>query len=245
MRLALISDIHGNLTALEAVLADIAQRQIKEIICLGDVSTGGPHPREVLRRIQALDCPVVMGNNDDWVLSPRLRDCTTQTAQNNQDINLWCTQQHTKADKDFIRTFHPNISWPLPNGKILLFYHGSPRSFSEFIVPTTPNEIFEEAFAGFEADIFIGGHSHMQMFRRYRKKIVINPGSIGRAMDRVFPLEEVRHSPWAEYAILTIEDGGLSVEHRHVQFDIHAFIRDIHTSGMPHAQWLVDKWNLH
>jgi predicted phosphodiesterase len=65
-RVALISDIHGNAVALEAVLADIARRRVDEIVCLGDVAAGGPQPREALERLRTLGCAVVRGNADEW-----------------------------------------------------------------------------------------------------------------------------------------------------------------------------------
>ena len=72
VRLALISDIHGNLPAFDAVLAHISGRNISQIVCLGDVMASGPQPREALARLKALACPVVMGNTDAWMLTPPL-----------------------------------------------------------------------------------------------------------------------------------------------------------------------------
>ena len=67
-RLALISDMHGNALALEAVLADIARRRVDEIVCLGDIAAGRPQPRDALERLRALGCAVVRGNADEWLL---------------------------------------------------------------------------------------------------------------------------------------------------------------------------------
>jgi predicted phosphodiesterase len=69
-RLAIISDIHGNLPALEATLADIASQNIKTILCLGDVATFGPQPRDTMLKLQALNCPVIMGNGDMDISNP-------------------------------------------------------------------------------------------------------------------------------------------------------------------------------
>jgi predicted phosphodiesterase len=71
MRMALISDIHGNLVALEAVMNDLERQGAERMVCLGDVAASGPQPRGVLQRLQALDCPVVMGNADAWLLEPQ------------------------------------------------------------------------------------------------------------------------------------------------------------------------------
>ncbi len=74
MRIALISDIHGNFVALQTVLADIEHEHIDQIVCLGDVTADGPQPVETIRRIQDLGCPVVRGNTDEWFFVPQTYD---------------------------------------------------------------------------------------------------------------------------------------------------------------------------
>ncbi len=69
MRIGLISDIHGNLLALEVVLQELAQEQVDQIICLGDVGALGPQPRQVIERLRYLHCPVILGNTDAWLLT--------------------------------------------------------------------------------------------------------------------------------------------------------------------------------
>src|SRR5581483_9178635 len=167
MRLALISDIHGNLIALKAVLAEITQQNIDHILCLGDVAAFGPQPLQVLARLQTLGCPVVMGNTDAALLNPQLLQPAAEPTSRNQDIQRWNAQQLTEADKTYISSFQATINYPLARGKTLLAYHGSPRSFRERLLPTTSEEDLEQAFAGCKADIMVGGHTHMQMFRRY------------------------------------------------------------------------------
>ena len=243
MRLALISDIHGNKVALDAVLDAIATEKIEHIVCLGDVAATGPQPQKVVERLKKLGCPIVMGNTDAYLLNPQLKETEDTFQQYIQDIGLWCSQQLSDADKAFMNTFQPTIEYPLDSGKILLSYHGSPRSYNEQIHPVTPEEQLAEAFAGFSATIFAGGHTHMQMFRRYKDGLIINPGSVGLALDRVAPLDEARNPPWAEYAIIEVEGNKLGVELLRVPFNIQAFIQTIQTSGMPHADWLANEWN--
>jgi predicted phosphodiesterase len=242
MRLAVISDIHGNKVALDAVLAEIAAQQIEHIVCLGDVAALGPQPREVLERLKVLSCPVVMGNTDDWLLQPQLKEQTDLDRQRMQDIELWCAQQLSAPDQEYVSTFQPTITYPLADGKTLLAYHGSPRSYNEIIVTTTPEEALEQAFAGFHADVMVGGHTHIQMFRRYKDGIVLNPGSVGLAIDRVSPLSEARNPPWAEYAILALEDGRFHIELHRTPFNLQEFIQTILRSGVPHAAWLAGEW---
>ena len=244
MRLALISDIHGNLIALEAVLAEIAQQQIEQIMCLGDVAAGGPQTLQVLARLQALGCPVVMGNTDAHLLNSTLEKPAASAVDPRKEIACWCAQQLGGADRNYISTFQATISYPLAQGKTLLAYHGSPRSFREPLLPTTPEEVLEQALGGYNADIMVGGHTHMQMFRRYRENLLLNTGSVGMAIDRFSPGEEIHNSPWAEYIVLTVAGAGFNVELRRTPFDTRALRSAIYSSGMPHAEWLANEWQL-
>ncbi len=243
MQIALISDIHGNLFALDAVLADIRQRQIEQVICLGDVASGGPQPREVLHRLREINCPIVMGNTDAWLLEPCLSKHADLSGQYNQEIEYWCSRQLREDDKMFIQMFQSTIEWMISSTQTLLAYHGSPRSFHEKILPTTPDEQLESIFANETAQILVGGHTHQQFFRRYREKLVLNPGSVGMAMDRTWPLSDVRNPPWGEYAIVSAEGNHLSVELLRIPFDIEGLLEAHFQSDMPHAQWSASLWS--
>src|SRR5205807_7695464 len=101
---------------------------------------------------------------------------------------------------------------------------GSPRSYNEGIVATTPEEELDAIFEGRQALVMAGGHTHMQMFRRYKDMLLLNPGSVGLALDRVSPIDQIRNPAWAEYAIVSVDNGSLSVEMHRVPFDLQALI---------------------
>ena len=244
MPVAIISDIHGNLIALDAVLSAVADRKIKQIICLGDVAATGPQPHEVIARFKQIGCPVVMGNTDDWLLEPKLKEGDKQDMQRIQEMEFWASQQLTSEDRAYLSGFQPTISSTLENGKRLLAYHGSPRSYREHIHPAMPDRDLDVALAGHQADIFIGGHTHMQMFRRHRRSLVLNPGSVGLAFDHAWPFDNtVQNPPWAEYAIIDTRNGVLNVELHRVSFDVQTFIQITLASGMPHAEWSARQWS--
>ena len=129
-RIALIADIHGELSSLEAVLAEVEYLAIERIVCLGDVSGLGPNPHEVIERVRSLGCPVVMGNADQFLLDPSLI-----AAENNprvdaftrrlHDMERWGLAQLTREDIDYVRTFQATVELPLEDGRTLLCYHGS------------------------------------------------------------------------------------------------------------------------
>lgn len=245
MPVAVISDIHGNLIALDAALSAIAAREITQIICLGDVAATGPQPREVIARLRRIGCPVVMGNTDDWLLEPKLKAHDNPDKRRIQEIDLWIADQLSPEDRAYLSSLQPTIAYELENGKRLLAYHGSPRSYSELISPTMPEGDLDAALSGHQADIFIGGHTHMQMFRRHRRSLVLNPGSVGLAFDHAWPFDATtRNAPWAEYAIIDTRDGALTAELHRAPFDVHAFIQVTLSSGMPHAEWAAADWAL-
>ncbi|HLH61762.1 MAG TPA: metallophosphoesterase family protein [Ktedonobacteraceae bacterium] len=243
MRLALISDIHGNAVALDAVLDALAKQRVDSIVCLGDVAASGPQPCQVIERLRSIGCPVVMGNTDDWLLEPQLREKNDDFGRHLQDVELWDSQQLSSADREYLRSFQPTLEIPLVDGKLLLCYHGSPRSYREGIVATTPEDELDQIFAGQQAAIMAGGHTHMQMFRRYKDALIVNPGSVGLAIDRVSPFEEIRNAAWAEYAIIDAGNGLLSIELHRLPFDFQVVIEAVRLSGMPHAEWWISEWS--
>ncbi|WIG60757.1 MAG: Diadenosine tetraphosphatase related serine/threonine protein phosphatase [Ktedonobacterales bacterium] len=246
MRIAIISDIHGNLIALNAVLDDLAREPLDQIICLGDVASFGPQPAEVVARLRAAGCPVVMGNADAELLTPGA-PAADETLRRLQEIDVWCAAQLSTADRAYISSFQPTISVTLDTGASLLCYHGSPQSFNDPIRTTTSDDDLARYFSGFSAQLFAGGHTHIQMLRRYRDALVLNPGSVGLAYDRVpspgVADATVRNPPWAEYAILTVAGGRLGVDLRRVPFDVAALLRAARASGMPHAAWWCADWD--
>lgn len=241
MRIALISDIHGNLMALERVLTELEQENIDQIVCLGDVAIFGPQPCETVARVRALGCPTVMGNTDAWALNPQPHPVRDENTPKFNEIELWGAAQLGAADRDCIRTFQPIIEIDVAGDVRLLCYHGSPRSFHDPIHVTTPDEEVAPMVAGVEATLLAGGHTHVQMVRRYGEKVIINPGSVG------LPFEQLangaaRNPPWAEYALLTWEAGRLSIDLRRTRVDVAEIRRSVEVSGMPHAEWWLEDW---
>ncbi|MBE2200617.1 MAG: imidazole glycerol phosphate synthase subunit HisH [Anaerolinea sp.] len=160
MRIAVISDVHGNAIALEAVLTAVAQDAPDQIICLGDVVVTGPQPRAALDLVRALGCPVVMGNTDEWVLSPTPFTIRSAADQILYDIERWGAQRMEATDLAFIRTFQPTVKLDLGHGRSLLCFHGSPRHNKEIIKATTPDDELAEKLGDAQADIMAGGHTH-------------------------------------------------------------------------------------
>ena len=238
MRLGLIADIHGNVFALDAVLQELRREELDEILCLGDVAVG-PRPAETLARVRDLGCPVALGNWDSYFLNG-FPEQPNDVGRRLVEMGEWWAKQLSDSDREYIGTFVDSIERPLGNGTRLLAFHGSPRSFEDFIFATTSDEELEEMLDGEHAPLMTGGHTHFAMVRRYQGTLLVNPGSVGLPFVDMAPV--MRINPWAEYGILEVEDGRMSVDLRRTQFDVEALLDSIRRSGMPHAEWWASLW---
>jgi predicted phosphodiesterase len=242
MRIALISDIHGNLVSLRAVLADINREGVDQIVCLGDVTALGPQPCEVLAQLKALDCTCVMGNHDDDMLNLDLAYEDAPALPWEVELVDWCAGQLSKADLVFLRSFQPSIEIPLDAEATLLCFHGSPRSNMDRILATTPAAELDEMLMGHNATVMAGGHTHVQMLRQHKGVMIVNPGSAGCPLEQM-PFQGMpRYLPWAEYALVNWAGGILSIELRRVPIDLDAVKQAALTSDMPDAASWVELW---
>ena len=242
MKLALISDIHGNLQALEAVLKEIEKQVVDEIIFLGDLATIGPQPKEVIEKIRSLDCPCITGNHDAALLDMDNFE-RYKIAPPLYPALDWCLKQLDSADLDFLSGFKPTLFKSLASGIELLCYHGSPQSNTDIIIRTTEDNVLDNIINEYPAQIYIGGHTHLQMLRRYNDKIFINPGSAGSAFQRFFmPGETPALLPQAEYSILSIDEGKIDVTMRQIPFNIKSLKESISISDIPIKDWWLDQY---
>jgi len=244
VKLALISDIHGNAVALQAVLEEIRKEGVDQIVCLGDVAAMGAQPRECVRLLQELGCPVVQGNTDAALLDRQpLPEDASEHEKVFWEIDGWAAEQLTREDRAFVATFQPTVEVPLGDGEALLAFHGSPRSHSEIILPTTPDEALAEILAGATHVLLAGGHTHRAMVRRFGRSWLINPGSVGLPFDRVPPATAVRHPGWAEYAIVTWSPDRKGVDLRRVHYPVAEYVKALRACDMPHKELLLADWD--
>jgi len=246
VRIAIISDIHGNFVALKAALSDIKGRKASRIVCLGDVAAAGPQPAEVIECLRKIRCPCVMGNADETLgkdlPSKFARAGISEEVRVRQEVlDLWTRRKLTKSHRHYLSTFKPMLEVHFGPDQSLLCFHGSPSSNKDEITPTMPDEELARLLEGHKADIFAGGHTHIQMFRRFLNSLVINPGSVGWP----FRIESSGKIPSiAEYAIVGSSDGTLSVELVSVQYSLSELRRAVRNSGMPERArdwWLSER----
>ena len=186
MRIAIISDIHGNLPALEAVLADVAKQRPDRLYCLGDLVGYGASPNEVTERIRTDGIPTVMGNYDDGVGFDRdecgcaYRDPVDRALG---DRSLAWTKAHTTAEnKAFLQTLLKELRFEA-DGRRVLLVHGSPRKMNEYLFEDRPLSSFQRLAASSNADVIAFGHTHKPYEKSVDNVLFVNAGSVGKPKD--------------------------------------------------------------
>ena len=230
MRLALISDQHGNDVAFRAALEDVELLGVTEVVCLGDAVQGGTEPAQTLDRLAALGCETVLGNADAFLLEVD-DDSPEPVTERQLEVRDWTLSQLAPSQLEQIRAFTPVVRREL-DGVSLLLFHGSPRSYDDVLLPELGGEALDP-FLGHDAALLAGGHTHLQWTRRIGDALYVNPGSVGVSYDR-HPDPPVLH-PLAEWALVTVEDGAVAVEFRQVPYAIENFRIAAEESGRPYA----------
>ena len=231
MRFAIFSDIHGNLPALEAVLAHIHGNTFDAIYCLGDLVGYAPFPNEVTERIRAERIPTLMGNYDDGVGFER-DDCGCAYREPEEkrrgDQSLAWTKAHVSDEnKAFLRTLHSEIRFDA-DGKRVLLVHGSPRKINEYLFEDRPLSSFQRLAASSNADVIVYGHTHKPYTKTVDGVLFVNVGSVGKPKD----------GDWrACYAIL--DTASAAVEFVRVEYDLEQVTTAIRASELP-AEFAAD-----
>lgn len=178
MKILLISDIHGNKEALDAVMKvphDI-------VICLGDLADYGPSPSECISYIMENHIETVLGNHDAAVGSGIDCGCGYKYKHLSEATREYTWKNTNEEQMSFLRQLPFSIEKEI-DGLKLYFTHGSPRSNYEYIRPDTPESEIDEMVSGIDADVVFIGHSHVPFVRTFRNMLIINPGSAGQPRD--------------------------------------------------------------
>ena len=226
MRIGILSDIHGNRHALEAVLADIERQQPERIYCLGDLVGYGAYPNEVIEILRSRGIPTVMGNYDDGVGFDR-DECgcayTNPEMRRLGDLSLhWSRAQVTAENKAYLRALLPQVRLQIGAHRLLLV-HGSPRRINEYLYEDRPLPSVQRALEGAEADVVLCGHTHLPYVRPVGDVLLINDGSVGKPKDG---------DPRAAYCLLELGER-VQATIRRVVYDVAAAAAAVRASGLP------------
>ena len=212
MRVAVISDIHANLIALEEVLKDIEKENCEHIVCLGDIVLAGPQPISILEFVKQQNWTMIQGNTDKLI------------AEYGQDVLDMMKEKYpvmanaivddmnyiTDEDQKFLSELPPQTEMEIEGVKVL-FVHGSPRANNEDILLNRELTEIEEIISGVDADLILCGHTHIPCgYQTNNKQTVVNVGSVGRPMTP---------TPLACYAVIDFENGIFNIRHKFVDYD--------------------------
>jgi predicted phosphodiesterase len=241
VRVALLSDMHGNAVAFRAALADLEAERPDLIVSLGDVAQGGPQPIECVEILRELACPCVFGNSDEFLLTLDLGAEPVEDEERRTQLletARWSQEQLGESGLDFLRGFEPTVELDLDGSK-LVCCHATPASNEDVIVPTTPRAEVDRALAGLDVEAVAAGHVHLQWLRRFGQALWFCVGSVGLVYEHRQPLYDVPFEPWSEYAIVTT---GLAVEFRRVPFDVEELVEVARKKEFPGFERWSSMW---
>jgi putative phosphoesterase len=226
-RVAIITDIHANLPALEAALARIEELRIDRIYCGGDLVGYGPHPNEVCALIERRVIPTIYGNYDH-AIARDLDDCgcayvTPHDREIGQLSVQWTLANTGLAAKDFMRELASDLRFDVGSHTVHLV-HGSPRKVNEYLFEDKPASLYERLAAAEEADVLVFGHTHKPWVHDFGGVRFVNCGSVGKPKDG---------DPRGAFAVLTAAADGVEATIERVAYDAEAVTAEVREAGLP------------
>ena len=207
MRIAALYDIHGNLPALDVVLADVANEGVDELVVGGDV-LWGPLQVECIERLRDSSAVCIAGNCERNVLTPT------------SDADRWCHEQLDEETRSFVATWESTIEREVPGLGRVVFCHATPEDDEAIVTTLTPDDAVRAAFDTTRADLVICGHTHVQFDRAVAgAPRLVNAGSVG------LPYEGRPGACWA-----LVDDG---VELRQTEYDVESALERLEQAGFP------------
>jgi putative phosphoesterase len=226
-RVAVITDIHANLPALQAALARIDELGIDATYCGGDLVGYGPHPDQVCEVISERAIPTIYGNYD-YAIARDLEDCgcayiTPHDRELGQRSVDWTLAHTGQAAKDFMRKLPFDLRFEVGSSEVHLV-HGSPRKVNEYLFEDKPASLYERLAAAEDADTLAFGHTHKPWVHEYGGVLFVNCGSVGKPKDG---------DPRGAFAVLEADGSGVRVTIERVAYDAAAVAREVAEVGLP------------
>jgi predicted phosphodiesterase len=231
VRLAIVSDVHGNLAALEAVIAELEQERPDLVVQGGDLVLGGAHPAEVVDRVIELGWPGVVGNTDELLWRPDQLNVQMARAPKLRDLLRVLFESQAPATRELLGSERLRRLRALPAEQVVdrvLLLHASPGDLWRAPPADAADEVLLETYAGRGGETVVYGHIHRPYVRVLPGLTVANSGSVGMPFDG---------DPRASY--LLVEDGAPRV--RRVAYDLDREIDALRARRYPDAEWLAER----
>ena len=222
MKIAAISDIHGNIYALMKVLEDIADQNVDQIVCLGDLVGYGPHPNEVIALIKGREIPCIKGNYDASVVDGEYSFIRNTTI--NSFSLPWAINEVRISNKHYLDSLPLKLEYSI-NGVNIVFTHGSPEKINEYLFENGENTI--KTMQDFTGDVLVCAHTHIPSCKKFDNKLFVNVGSVGKP-------KIGRPNP--TYALINISnDGDVDVSIREIEYEFKRIVKDCTMLNFPPA----------
>jgi len=224
---AVVTDIHGNLPALQAALARIAELGIGNVFCGGDLVGYGPHPNEVCALIAEREIPTIYGNYD-YAIARDEQDCgCAYVTQHDRDLGQlsvdWTLANTSSESKEFMRGLPFDLRFTVGKTGVHVV-HGSPRKVNEYLFEDKPARLYERLAAAESDPVLVFGHTHKPWVHEYGGVLFVNCGSVGKPKDG---------DPRVAFAVLTATSEGVSVTIERVAYDADAVAAEVRQAGLP------------
>lgn len=222
-KLAILSDIHGNLPALQAVITDLENFEVDHVVVPGDVISFGPFSRQTAELVIEKGWSVIRGNNEFFLIEYRTPRAPAEWDDPIQFApTAWLDRQFDQRLKTLIGAWPDSLSLRFRDAPPIVVFHGTPDSPWDSIYWTMTDEEIESVLLSVEASYVICGHTHLPMDRQAGKWRIFNPGSVGVPLDGIFS---------ASYLLLQGDERGWTPTFRRVPFDYEAVFAEFERSG--------------
>jgi len=220
-RIAIVADIHGNIPALEAVIADISRQAVDEVLVGGDLVGRGPQGSAVTRRIRELGWPSIRGNHEDYVLTFRRGEVPSDWLEADEwAASRWMAEELSEEDAQYLDALPLSLTSHLQPE--LRLVHGSPRGPNDGIGPWTTDRQMEAHASSVREFLLVCAHTHRPLDRTFSTGRIVNVGSVG------LPFNGDRR---AQYAVFEFAKDQIDVQFRRVAYDLNAILEIYESSG--------------
>lgn len=221
MKIAVISDIHANLFALEAVLAHAENQGIKYFWCLGDQIQFNAFPDQVVKTVRKMDPVAIQGNVDRAIL--KVGKKKEENITQDEMPFYWTYKQLSRKNREYLSDL-PSTTKVKLKGYRFLLTHGSPKDIADNVYADTPDEYLRELTKLTRADFILCGHTHKPFIREVDGISFINPGSVGKPVDG---------DPRASYCVIQVKKGFVTIDHYRVEYDLASALNAMREYTLP------------
>ena len=226
MLIAFISDVHGNLPALNAAVADAKAQGVNKIICAGDITGYGPFPSEVCNYLEENKIPTISGNYDCKVLNviQQGKEIAAKMPKKKRELLFWTAKHIKKPAQRFLEGLPAMLEEELQVGRKLLVVHGSPMSNDDDIYPSITNVGLALKLGDKQPEILVCGHTHIPFIKRIGGVLIINCGSAGQPVDG---------DPRPSYAILSADENAIRGHIVRFGYDMNNIVIALKKTALP------------